>query len=264
MDPAKTSTDATVIDAAALDRFLHDAAGVYDADTLAEMLADLAAEHAGRITAAPDGGRIVNTMDPARLLDAIRLELQGIKAQVDRDAAAWMQRRPLTARLLWTPAPVIDRLEDAGNLAGKNAYRLALEKPSILAVEARKRAGIGKPLLCINTALKEADLARIFKSLAIAGYIDDSNPAALLDWLNIFNPDADRQGRAVWIKKAKSGSLNKTALLDLLDLLGVNISKWGVGYAATVFGVSISKSTKSKHTRTKSCDREELEMICKP
>ena len=262
MDSTKTRTEATIIDRAALDKFLRDAKGVNDADTLAEMLADLAAEHAGKITAAPDGSRVVNTMDPVRLLDAIRQELRAIAAQADREAAAWTQSHPNAARWIWTPAPIVDRLEDAGNLAGMNAYRLALKKPSIKAVGARKAAGTGKPLLCIETGLNEAELTRLFNDLANAGYIDGTRPAALQEWLNIFNPAADTQGRAVWIKTAKSGSLNKSALLDLLDLLGVKDPQRLSDYPAAFFGVEVASYTRAKNTSSNhSCEYENLQAL---
>ena len=247
MDSTKTRTEATIINEAALERFADDAEYIYDTDTLAQMLADLAAEHAGMVT--PDlwdGSRIVNTMDPVRLLEAIRGHLRRLAGGSFSNVSKCF----------------VDRLEDAGNLAGMNAYRLALKKPSIKAVDARKAAGTGKPLLCIETGLNEAELTRLFNDLANAGYIDGTRPAALQEWLNIFNPAADTQGRAVWIKKAKSGSLNKSALLDLLDLLGVKDPQRLSDYPAAFFGVEVASYTRAKNTSSNhSCEYENLQAL---
>ena len=74
---------------------------------------------------------------------------------------------------------------------------LSPREPSTIA-EAVKEAGEGKHLYHLNTAHNRQELARIFTRLAKAGYIDNSAPEALADFLNAFDPAAEKQGRIVW------------------------------------------------------------------
>ena len=73
------------------------------------------------------------------------------------------------------------------------------EAAQIRRVEAGTGAEEGKPLYHLHTAHKRQELARIFASLADAGYIDGSTPEALADFLNAFEPAAEKQGRITWI-----------------------------------------------------------------
>ena len=127
--------------------------------------------------------------------------------------------------------------------------RTATEPSSIAAeatsepAEAATRAGIGKPLYSIQTSHNRQELARIYAALVEAGYIDGSAPAASRDFLNAFDPAADRQGRIAWIKKARNGQLNKSAICDFLRLFGITERKNLREYALAIFGVTPSKST---------------------
>jgi|GEM_PF-5504076 len=99
----------------------------------------------------------------------------------------------------------------------------AAEPPGITAeagiwpVEASTDAGIGKPLYYLNTAHDRPQLCRIYDRLADAGYIDGSAPEARADFLNAFNPAADRQGSISWIWTDKRSK--KVAPRHILDFV---------------------------------------------
>lgn len=103
--------------------------------------------------------------------------------------------------------------------------RTAAEPPSIAAeatsepAEAATGAGIGKPLYSLQTSYNRQELALIFARLAAAGYIDGSAPEALADFLNAFDPAAEKQGRIAWIwpdKRSRTGRVSYRHILDFV------------------------------------------------
>lgn len=86
-------------------------------------------------------------------------------------------------------------------------------------VEAVTEAGERKSLYHLNTAHNRQELARIFARLAAAGYIDGSAPEALADFLNAFDPAAEKQGRIAWIwpdKRSRTGRVSHRHILDFV------------------------------------------------
>lgn len=84
-------------------------------------------------------------------------------------------------------------------------------------VEAVTEAGERKPLYHLHTAHNRQELARIFAGLAAAGYIDGSAPEALADFLNAFDPAAEKQGRIAWIWADKrQGQPSPRHILDFV------------------------------------------------
>ena len=113
----------------------------------------------------------------------------------------------------------------------------------IHSAEADPEAKKEPTLYHLNTTLNQQELARIFTRLVKDGFIDGSAPDAQADFLNAFNPAAEKQGRITWKKKAKNHGLNKMAICDFLHLFGITEREDLKEYANAIFGISISKST---------------------
>lgn len=127
------------------------------------------------------------------------------------------------------------------------------EAAGIRPVEAAKGGGIGKPLYCLQTAHNRPQLARIFARLVEAGYIDGSAPDASRDFLNAFDPAADRQGRISWIwtdKRTKVVSARH--ILDFVAQMEGSANLDGITpemcekAAPAIFGREISRPVLSK------------------
>lgn len=111
------------------------------------------------------------------------------------------------------------------------------------AVGAAKGAEIGKPLYYLKTDYNREELRRIFVDLVEGGFIDGRASDALADFLNAFDPTAERQGRIKWIKAAKNRGINKMAICDFLHPFGITERKDLKKYALAIFGETLSKST---------------------
>ncbi|MBR4478436.1 MAG: hypothetical protein IKO88_00405 [Bacteroidales bacterium] len=111
------------------------------------------------------------------------------------------------------------------------------------AVEVHEDPGNENHLLYIPTSYNQSELCCIFAGLVEGGFIDGSAPGSEQDFLNTFDPKAKQNGRIIWIKKAKSHTLNKMAICDFLRLLGITGREDLREYASAIFGVSIGKST---------------------
>ncbi len=228
-------TDCANLSPLKLRLFLHNAEKVTDPETLADLLEGWTRQEAGRVeTRLSDGGRFVNTSDPARLLEAIRATLNDGK--YTRTGQRWADLFP----------GVIARLNDAARLDGPTVYARVLARLST--VEALTDAKRGKPstgtVCALETEKDATELRRIFADLSGAGFIDGTGPESLADFLRAFDPGATVQGRIIWTREAKSHHLNKLALCDFLKLFGVPAGQLQQ-YAAAIFGVEVSKSTRS-------------------
>ena len=111
------------------------------------------------------------------------------------------------------------------------------------AVESANGAKTGKPLFYLKTAFSREELCSIFADLVAGGFIDGRDPDALADFLNCFDPAAERQGRITWIKRGKNSFLNKMAICDFLRLFGITERRDFREYARAIFGETLSKST---------------------
>ncbi len=111
------------------------------------------------------------------------------------------------------------------------------------AVEVHENPGNENHLLYIPTSYNQLELRHIFADLVDGGFIDGSAPDSEQDFLNTFDPKAKQNGRIIWIKKAKSHTLNKMAICDFLRLLGITGREDLREYASAIFGVAIGKST---------------------
>ncbi len=127
-------------------------------------------------------------------------------------------------------------------------------------VQAGTGAGKGKSLYYLDTAHNRQELASIFARLVEAGYIDGSAREALADFLNAFDPTAEKQGRITWVKKARSKQLNKMAICDFLRLYGITEREDLKEYALAIFGEVLSGSTIS-NSAGGSIERDELRTI---
>jgi len=120
-------------------------------------------------------------------------------------------------------------------------------------VEAITEAGTGKPLYSLQTSYDRPQLARIFARLVEAGYIDGSAQDARADFLNAFDPAADRQGRISWIwtdKRQKQPSARH--ILDFVAQMDGSAALDGITpemcekAAPAIFGREISRPVLSK------------------
>ena len=84
-------------------------------------------------------------------------------------------------------------------------------------VENTEGAKVADSLYHLKTAYNRQQLARIFDRLVAAGYIDGSAPEALADFLNAFDPAAEKQGRISWIWTDKrNGDVSPRHILDFV------------------------------------------------
>lgn len=119
-------------------------------------------------------------------------------------------------------------------------------------VQASTDAEEGKPLYHLNTVLSRQELSRIFYRLATAGYIDGSAPEALANFLNAFDPAAEKQGRIVWIWADKRQSrpssrhiLDFVAQMDGGSLAGITPELYN-RTAPAIFGRSFGRDIVSE------------------
>ena len=155
----------------------------------------------------------------------------------------------------------------------------AAEPPSIAEaagfrpVEATTEAGTGKPLYSLQSAYDRPQLARIFARLVEAGYIDGSAPDALADFLNAFDPTANRQGRISWIwtpKRQKQPRPSDRHILDFVAQMEGGAALDGITLemckkaAPAIFGREISRPVLSKFRTRWNCwiDSETPYRIC--
>ena len=133
-------------------------------------------------------------------------------------------------------------------------------------VENTEGAKVADSLYHLKTAYNRQQLARIFDRLVAAGYIDGSAPEALADFLNAFDPAAEKQGRISWIwadKRNKDGNVSPRHIVDFVAQMTV-----GIPHAITpemrkkvipaVFGLEIKSDILSKYLliweKKKYCD----------
>lgn len=230
--------------------FLYEADKVTDPETLADLLEALTRQHAGAVNIrVSDGGRIVNSANPARILEAIRATLAD--GTDPANGKRWADRFP----------GVVSRLNDNTRIDGPTIYARVLAR--FRPVEGQTPAGMENTstgtVYALTSNKTPEQLRGIFSALVGAGYIDGSGPESLPDFLRAFDPGAGKQGRIIWTRRAKSHALNKMALCDFLYLHGVPAERWHE-YAAAIFGVEVSKSTIS-NAATGSADRGELQTL---
>ena len=123
-----------------------------------------------------------------------------------------------------------------------------VDEPEIVARLAR---GIGQEVLVITTEKSQEDLQRIFRELVEAGYIDGSAPEALADFLNAFDPAAEKQGRIAWIWADKrQGQPSPRHILDFVAQMAGGLD--GIApemcdrIASAIFGQAIARHVLSK------------------
>jgi hypothetical protein len=134
----------------------------------------------------------------------------------------------------------------------------AAEPPSIAAeaasepAEATTGAGIGKPLYYLKTAHNRPELARIFDRLVKARFIDGSYTDAQADFLNAFDPAAEKQGRITWIwadkrqgKPSPRHILDFVAQMDGGSLDGITPKLYNKT-APAIFGLSFGRDRVSE------------------
>lgn len=230
--------------------FLYKADNVTDPETLADLLEALTRQHIGaENTRISDGGRIVNSLDPARILEAIRATLAD--GTDPANGKRWADRFP----------GVVSRLNDNTRIDGPTIYARVLAR--FRSSEGQTPGGMENTSIgtvyALTTDKTPDQLRGIFAALSGAGYIDGSGPESLSDFLRAFDPGSGEQGRIIWTRRAKSHALNKMALCDFLYLHGIPADCWRE-YAAAIFGVEVSKSTIS-NAATGSADRGKLRTI---
>lgn len=137
------------------------------------------------------------------------------------------------------------------------------EAAGIRPVEAETGGGKGKPLYCLKAAYNGPQIARIFASLAAAGYIDGSAQDAARHFSNAFDPAADRQGRISWIWADKrTGEVSPRHILDFVAQMAGGLDaitpEMCDKVAPAIFGREISRPVLSKFrtrwNRGKYCD----------
>lgn len=123
-----------------------------------------------------------------------------------------------------------------------------VDEPEIVARLAR---GIGQEVLVITTEKSQEDLQRIFRELVEAGYIDGNAPEALADFLNAFDPAAEKQGRIAWIWADKrQGQPSPRHILDFVAQMAGGLD--GIApdmcdrIAPAIFGQAIARHVLSK------------------